>query len=91
MEKNPVKDEGGGEYEYSKNGKVFDKVEEFFKSLRKFPKNFQKKYSYAEKDQDFGHQSICSYIWKSVIPAMHFNTRFISTKTMVWWGSRCAP
>ena len=55
--KNPVRDEGGGEYRILKNGKVFDKVGvNFSKVYGKFPKKFQKNILGAEKDPRFGHQ-----------------------------------
>ena len=86
--KNPVKDEGGGEYRILKNGKVFDKVGvNFSKVYGKFPKKFQKNILGAEKDPRFWASgvSVVMHMKNPLIPAMHFNTRFIST-TKQWFG-----
>ena len=86
--KNPVRDEGGGEYRILKNGKVFDKVGvNFSKVYGKFPKKFQKNILGAEKDPRFWASgvSVVMHMKNPLIPAMHFNTRFIST-TKQWFG-----
>ena len=86
--KNPVKDEGGGEYRILKNGKVFDKVGvNFSKVYGKFPKKFQKNILGAEKDPRFWASgvSVVMHMKNPLIPAMHFNTRFISTSKQ-WFG-----
>ena len=86
--KNPIKDEGGGEYRILKNGKVFDKVGvNFSKVYGKFPKKFQKNILGAEKDPRFWASgvSVVMHMKNPLIPAMHFNTRFISTSKQ-WFG-----
>ena len=86
--KNPFKDEGGGEYRILKNGKIFDKVGvNFSKVYGKFPKKFQKNILGAKKDPRFWATgiSVVMHMKNPLIPAMHFNTRFIST-TKQWFG-----
>ncbi len=86
--KNPNKDEGGGEYRILKDGKVFDKVGvNFSKVYGKFPKRFQKNILGATKDPRFWASgiSVVMHMKNPLIPAMHFNTRFIST-TKHWFG-----
>jgi len=86
--RNQYKDEGGGEYRILKNGKVFDKVGvNFSKVYGKFPKKFQKNILGAKKDPRFWASgiSIVMHMKNPLIPAMHFNTRFIST-TQQWFG-----
>ncbi len=81
-------DEGGGEYRILKNGKVFDKVGvNFSKVYGKFPKEFQKNILGANKDPRFWASgiSVVMHMKNPLIPAMHFNTRFIST-TQQWFG-----
>ncbi len=86
--KNLKKDEGGGEYRILKNGKIFDKVGvNFSKVYGKFPKKFQKSILGASKDPSFWASgiSVVMHMKNPLIPAMHFNTRFIST-TNQWFG-----
>ena len=86
--RNKNKDEGGGEYRILKNGKVFDKVGvNFSKVYGKFPKKFQKNILGANKDPRFWASgiSVVMHMKNPLIPAMHFNTRFIST-TQQWFG-----
>ena len=86
--RNQNKDEGGGEYRILKNGKVFDKVGvNFSKVYGKFPKKFQKNILGADKDPRFWASgiSVVMHMKNPLIPAMHFNTRFIST-TQQWFG-----
>ena len=86
--KNNKKDEGGGEYRILKNGKIFDKVGvNFSKVYGKFPKKFQKNILGANKDPKFWASgiSVVMHMKNPLIPAMHFNTRFIST-TQQWFG-----
>ena len=86
--RNQNKDEGGGEYRILKNGKVFDKVGvNFSKVYGKFPKKFQKNILGADKDPSFWASgiSVVMHMKNPLIPAMHFNTRFIST-TQQWFG-----
>ena len=86
--KNPVRDEGGGEYRILKNGKVFDKVGvNFSKVYGKFPKKFQKNILGAEKNPNFWASgiSVVMHMKNPLIPAMHFNTRYICT-SLDWFG-----
>ena len=82
------KDEGGGEYKILKDGKVFDKVGvNFSKVYGEFPKKFQKNILGAHKDPRFWASgiSVVMHMKNPLIPAMHFNTRYIST-TQEWFG-----
>ena len=86
--RNKKKDEGGGEYRILKDGKIFDKVGvNFSKVYGKFPKKFQKNILGADKDPRFWASgiSVVMHMRNPLIPAMHFNTRFIST-TQQWFG-----
>ena len=86
--RNKNKDEGGGEYKILRDGKVFDKVGvNFSKVYGKFPKEFQKNILGADKDPRFWATgiSVVMHMKNPLIPAMHFNTRFIST-TQQWFG-----
>jgi coproporphyrinogen III oxidase len=86
--KNRKKDEGGGEYRILKDGKVFDKVGvNFSKVYGKFPKEFQKNIPGAQKNPRFWASgiSVVMHMKNPLIPAMHFNTRYIST-THNWFG-----
>ena len=86
--KSKKRDEGGGEYRILKNGKIFDKVGvNFSKVYGKFPKQFQKNIPGAQKDPRFWASgiSVVMHMKNPLIPAMHFNTRFIST-THEWFG-----
>ncbi len=86
--RNLKKDEGGGEYRILNDGKVFDKVGvNFSKVYGKFPKKFQKNILGADKDPRFWASgiSVVMHMKNPLIPAMHFNTRYIST-TQQWFG-----
>ena len=86
--RNSKKDEGGGEYRILKNGKIFDKVGvNFSKVYGKFPKKFQKNIPGATKDPRFWASgvSVVMHMKNPLIPAMHFNTRYICT-TLEWFG-----
>ena len=86
--RNKKKDEGGGEYRILKNGKIFDKVGVNFSEVYgKFPKKFQKNILGADKDPRFWASgiSVVMHMKNPLMPAMHFNTRFIST-TQQWFG-----
>ena len=86
--KNVNKDEGGGEYRILKGGKIFDKVGvNFSKVYGKFPKEFQKNILGANKDPRFWASgiSIVMHMKNPLIPAMHFNTRYICT-SFEWFG-----
>ena len=82
------KDEGGGEFRILENGKIFDKVGvNYFKVYGKFPKNFQKKILGAKNNPKFWASgiSVVMHMKNPLIPAMHFNTRYICT-TQNWFG-----
>jgi coproporphyrinogen III oxidase len=86
--RNQKKDEGGGEYRILQNGKVFDKVGvNFSKVYGKFPKKFQKNILGAQKDPRFWASgiSVVMHMKNPLMPAMHFNTRYICT-TSQWFG-----
>ncbi len=86
--RNKLKDEGGGEYRILSDGKVFDKVGvNFSKVYGKFPKTLQKKILGAEKNPKFWASgiSVVMHMKNPLIPAMHFNTRYICT-TKDWFG-----
>ena len=86
--KNHKKDEGGGEFKILENGKVFDKVGvNFSKVYGKFPKQFQKNILGAKKNPTFWASgiSVVMHMKNPLIPAMHFNTRYICT-TQDWFG-----
>ena len=86
--RNKNKDEGGGEYRILKDGKVFDKVGVNFSMVYgKFPKKFQKNILGAKKDPSFWASgiSVVMHMKNPLIPAMHFNTRYITT-TRQWFG-----
>ena len=86
--KNRSKDEGGGEFRILSDGKVFDKVGvNFSKVYGKFPKKFQKNIPGAKKNPRFWASgiSVVMHMKNPLIPAMHFNTRYICT-THDWFG-----
>ena len=86
--RNAKKDEGGGEYRILKGGKIFDKVGvNFSKVYGKFPKQFQKNMLGAHKNPNFWASgvSVVMHMRNPLIPAMHFNTRYICT-TREWFG-----
>ena len=86
--RNPKKDEGGGEFKILENGKVFDKVGvNFSKVYGRFPKHFQKNIPGAQKDPRFWASgiSVVMHMKNPLMPAMHFNTRYICT-THDWFG-----
>ena len=86
--RNTNKEEGGGEYKILKDGKIFDKVGVNFSEVYgKFPKQFQKKILGAQKNPRFWASgiSVVMHMKNPLIPAMHFNTRYICT-TQEWFG-----
>ena len=86
--RNSKKDEGGGEYRILRNGKIFDKVGvNFSKVYGKFPKHFQKQIPGADKNPNFWASgiSVVMHMKNPLIPAMHFNTRYICT-SHDWFG-----
>ena len=86
--RNKKKDEGGGEYRILQNGRIFEKVGvNFSKVYGKFPKQFQKNILGAKTDPRFWASgiSVVMHMKNPLIPAMHFNTRYICT-TQDWFG-----
>ena len=86
--RNTKVDEGGGEYRILQGGKIFEKVGvNFSKVYGKFPKQFQKNILGANKDPRFWASgiSVVMHMKNPLIPAMHFNTRYICT-TQDWFG-----
>ena len=86
--RNAKKDEGGGEYKILQNGKIFEKVGVNFSTVYgKFPKQFQKNILGAHKDPRFWASgvSVVMHMKNPLIPAMHFNTRYVCT-TQDWFG-----
>ncbi len=86
--RNQKKDEGGGEYRILKDGRIFEKVGvNFSKVYGKFPKHFQKQIPGAEKNPNFWASgiSVVMHMKNPLIPAMHFNTRYICT-SHDWFG-----
>ena len=86
--KNQKKDEGGGEYRILKDGKIFDKVGvNFSKVYGKFPKKFAKNIPGTKKNLRFWASgiSVVMHMKNPLIPAMHFNTRYICT-SHEWFG-----
>ena len=86
--RNNTKDEGGGEYRILKDGKIFEKVGvNFSKVYGKFPRKFQKNIPGAKNNPNFWASgiSVVMHMKNPLIPAMHFNTRFISTSYQ-WFG-----
>ena len=87
-EKNPKKNEGGGEYRILKNGKIFEKVGvNFSKVYGKFPNELKGKIPGTKKNTNFWASgiSIVMHMKNPFIPAMHFNTRYICT-SYGWFG-----
>tara|TARA_B100001121_G_scaffold176939_1_gene154323 strand:- start:1787 stop:2614 length:828 start_codon:yes stop_codon:yes gene_type:complete len=86
--RNLKKNEGGGEFRILENGKVFEKVGvNFSKVFGKFPKKFQNNIPGAKKNPNFWASgiSVVMHMKNPLIPAMHFNTRYICT-TYDWFG-----
>ena len=86
--RNTKVDEGGGEDRILQGGKIFEKVGvNFSKVYGKFPKQFQKNILGANKDPRFWASgiSVVMHMKNPLIPAMHFNTRYICT-TQEWFG-----
>jgi len=86
--RNLKKDEGGGEYRILKDGKIFEKVGVNFSEVYgKFPKKFRQNIPGAQKDPKFWASgiSVVMHMKNPLIPAMHFNTRYICT-TFDWFG-----
>ena len=87
-DKNPRKNEGGGEYRILKNGKIFEKVGVNFSEVNGiFSKDIRKKIPGTKKNGNFWASgiSIVMHMKNPNIPAMHFNTRYIYT-SHGWFG-----
>ena len=80
--------EGGGQYFILNNGKVFDQVGVNFSRVQgKFSKNFKSKIPGANKSPYYWASgiSVVAHMKNPKIPAVHFNTRFITTSRS-WFG-----
>ena len=80
--------EGGGQYFILKNGQVFDQVGVNFSKVQgKFPKNFRSKIPGTEKNPNYWASgiSVVAHMKNPKIPAVHFNTRYITTSKS-WFG-----
>ena len=81
-------DEGGGEFRILNNGLVFEKVGVNFSEVYgKFNANFKNKILGANINPKFWASgiSVVMHMKNPKIPAMHLNTRFISTQKD-WFG-----
>ena len=86
--RNKNKNEGGGESRLLENGKVFDKVGVNFSEVYgKFPNELKGKIPGTKKSSNFWASgiSIVMHMKNPYVPAMHFNTRYISTSHS-WFG-----
>ena len=86
--KDPHKNQGGGEYKILKNGKIFEKVGVNFSEVHgKFSKEMKTKIPGAKINPNFWATgiSVVMHMKNPHIPAMHFNTRYIYT-TFGWFG-----
>ena len=80
--------QGGGTYQILKGGKIFDKVGVNKSTVSgKFKKSFRNNILGANKDGNYWASgiSVVAHMKNPKIPAIHFNTRFIVTKTS-WFG-----
>ena len=80
--------EGGGQYFILKNGEIFDQVGVNFSRVEgKFPRNFKSKIPGTEKNPFYWASgiSVVAHMKNPKIPAIHFNTRFITTSKS-WFG-----
>ena len=80
--------EGGGQYFILKNGQVFDQVGVNFSKVQgKFPKNFRSKIPGANENPNYWASgiSVVAHMKNPKVPAVHFNTRFITTSKS-WFG-----
>ncbi len=86
--RNKKKNEGGGESKLLENGKVFEKVGVNFSEVYgKFPDGLKGKLPGAKNNTKFWASgiSIVMHMKNPHVPAMHFNTRYIST-SHGWFG-----
>ena len=82
------KDKGGGEYRILENGKVFEKVGVNFSEVYgKFSTKFKKQVPGTKNNPSFWASgiSVVMHMKNPHVPAIHFNTRFISTSHS-WFG-----
>ena len=87
-QKSQTKKEGGGIYAIIKNGLVFDSVGVNFSEVSgKFNKKFKKQIPGANGSPYYWASgiSVVAHMKNPKIPAMHFNTRFITT-SINWFG-----
>jgi coproporphyrinogen III oxidase len=83
-----IKNEGGGSYAIIKDGLLFDSVGvNFSKVSGKFQKKFKSQILGAKKNPNYWASgiSVVAHMKNPNIPAMHFNTRFITTSEQ-WFG-----
>ncbi len=86
--RNKKKNEGGGESKLLENGKVFEKVGvNFSEVFGNFPSNLKGKIPGTKKNSKFWASgiSIVMHMKNPNVPAMHFNTRYITT-SYGWFG-----
>ncbi|MDC1475898.1 oxygen-dependent coproporphyrinogen oxidase [Pelagibacteraceae bacterium] len=86
--KSKIKNQGGGNYFIMKNGLVFDSVGiNFSKVSGKFKKKFRSQILGAKKNPNYWATgiSVVAHMKNPKIPALHFNTRFITT-SVNWFG-----
>jgi len=86
--KSKIKNEGGGIYFIIKNGLVFDSVGINFSEVSgKFKKKFRSQIPGAIKNPNYWASgiSVVAHMQNPLIPALHFNTRFIVTSKN-WFG-----
>ena len=82
------KNSGGGTYKILKNGLLFDSVGvNFSKVSGKFQKKFRSQILGAKNNPNYWASgiSVVAHMKNPNIPAMHFNTRFITTSKQ-WFG-----
>ncbi len=82
------KNEGGGEFMIFENGKIFEKVGVNFSEVYgKFSNKFKNKIPGTNKSTKFWASgiSVVMHMRNPHIPAIHFNTRYIST-SFGWFG-----
>ena len=87
-QRNKSKDEGGGEYRFLENGKIFEKVGVNFSEVYgKFSEKFKDRIPGTKNDPSFWASgiSVVMHMKNPHIPAMHFNTRYIHT-SYGWFG-----
>jgi len=86
--KSKLKNEGGGNFSIIKNGLVFENVGVNFSEVSgKFHKKFKSQIFGAKKNPEYWASgiSVVAHMKNPNIPAIHFNTRFITT-TRSWFG-----